>query len=92
MRRSEPAAAASTLPAPPQTREERAAEAQRDAQRDALEFSRLQSAAYNATGEERQAAQKAFDAFRARVAEKYGTAGEKESQTRRKSKSRRMGL
>ena len=47
---------------------------------------------YNATGEERQAAQKAFDAFRARVADKYGTAGEKESQTRRKSKSRRMGL
>ena len=73
---------------PPQTREERAADAQRDAQ----EFSRLQSAAYNATGEERKAAQKAFDAFRARVAEKYGTAGEKESQTRRKSKSRRMGL
>ena len=80
------------MPEPPQTREERAAEAQRDAQRDALEFSRLQSAAYNATGEERQAAQKAFDEFRARVAEKYGTAGEKESQTRRKSKSRRMGL
>ena len=75
-------------PAPPQTREERA----RDAQRDALEFSRLQSAAYNATGEERQAAQKAFDAFRARLAGKYGPAGEKESQTRRKSKSRRMGL
>ena len=72
----------------PQTREERA----RDAQRDALEFSRLQSAAYNATGEERKAAQQAFDAFRERVAEKYGTAGEKESQTRRKSKSRRMGL
>ena len=76
----------------PQTREERAAEAQRDAQRDALEFARLQSAAYNATGEERQAAQQAFDAFRARVAGKYGTAGEKESQTRKKSKSRRMGL
>ena len=75
-------------PAPPQTPEERAAEAQRDA----LEFSRLQSAAVNATREERQAAQKAFDAFRARVADKYGTAGEKESQTRRKSKSRRMGL
>ena len=76
------------MPALPQTQEERAAEAQRDAQ----EFSRLQSAAYNATGEKRQAAQQAFDAFRARVAEKYGTAGEKESQTRRKSKSRRMGL
>ena len=76
------------IPAPPQTPEERA----RDAQRDALEFSRLQSAAYNATGEERQAAQKAFDEFRARVADKYGTAGEKESQTRKKSKSRRMGL
>ena len=79
-------------PAPPQTREERAAEAQRDAQRDALEFSRLQSAAYNATGEERQAAQQAFDEFRARLADRYGTAGEKESQTRKKSKSRRMGL
>ena len=75
-------------PAPPQTPEERA----RDAQRDALEFSRLQSAAYNATGEERQAAQEAFDAFRARVADKYGAPGEKESQARRKSKSRRMGL
>ena len=80
------------MPAPPQTREERGPEAQRDAQRDALEFSRLQSAAVNATGEERQAAQKAFDAFRARVADKYGTAGESENQTRRKSKSRRMGL
>ena len=77
---------------PPQTREERAPEAQRDAQRDALEFSRLQSAAVNATGEERQAAQKAFDEFRARMAEKYGTAGEKQSQARRKSKSRKMGL
>ena len=75
-------------PEPPQTPEERA----REAQRDALEFSRLQSAAYNATGEERQAAQKAFDAFRARLADKYGTAGEKERQTRSKSKSRRMGL
>ena len=79
-------------PEPPQTPEERGPEAQRDAQRDALEFSRLQSAAYNATGDERKAAQKAFDAFRARVADKYGAHGEKESQTRRKSKSRRMGL
>ena len=75
-------------PEPPQTREERA----RDAQQDALEFTRLQSAAYNATGEERKAAQQAFDAFRARIANKYRTAGERESQTRRKSKSRRMGL
>ena len=75
-------------PAPPQTREERAAEAQQDA----LEFSRLQSAAYNATGEERQAVQKAFDEFRARIAGKYVAPGKKESQTRRKSKSRRMGL
>ena len=87
-RRAPPQPTRPAAPKPPQTREERAAEAERDAQ----EFSRLQSAAYNATGEERQAAQKAFDAFRARVAEKYGTAGEKESQTRRKSKSRRMGL
>ena len=40
--------------APQETHEER----QRQAQREAREFSRLQSAAYNATGEERKAAQK----------------------------------
>ena len=46
--------------ASPQTPEERA----RQAQEDAREFSRLQSAAYNATGEARKAAQKAFDDYR----------------------------
>ena len=71
-----------------QTPEERA----RQAQEDAREFSRLQSAAYNATGEARKAAQKAFDDYLEREAHKYDTPGEKERQTRTKSRGLRMRL
>ena len=74
--------------ASPQTPEERA----RQAQEDAREFSRLQSAAYNATGEARKAAQKAFDDYLEREAHKYDTPGEKERQTRKKSRGLRMRL
>ena len=75
-------------PASPETPEERA----RQAQEDAREFSRLQSAAYNATGEARKAAQKAFDDYLEREAHKYDTPGEKERQTRKKSRGLRMRL
>ena len=75
-------------PASPETPEERA----RQAQEDAREFSRLQSAAYNATGEARKAAQKAFDDYLEREAHKYETPGEKERQTRKKSRGLRMRL
>ena len=74
--------------ASPQTPEERA----RQAQEDAREFSRLQSAAYSATGEARKAAQKAFDDYLEREAHKYDTPGEKERQTRTKSRGLRMRL
>ena len=65
----EKAAEVQKLPAPPETPGERALRAQKDAQ----EFSRLQSAAYNATGEARKAAQKAFDDYLEREAHKYET-------------------
>ena len=55
--------------ATPETPEERALRAQKYAQ----EFSRLQSAAYNATGEARKAAQKAFDDYLEREAHEYET-------------------
>ena len=74
--------------ASPETPEERA----RQAQEDAREFSRLQSAAYNATGEARKAAQKAFDDYLEREAHKYDTPGEKERRTRKKSRGLRMRL
>ena len=63
--------------APQETHEER----QRRAQREALEFSRLQSTAYNATGEERKAAQKKFDDYVERHSKKRETAEEEERQT-----------
>ena len=65
----EKAAEVQKPPVPPETPEERALRAQKDAQ----EFSRLQSAAYNATGEARKAAQKAFDDYLEREAHKYET-------------------
>ena len=74
--------------ASPQTPEDRA----RQAQEDAREFSWLQSAAYSATGEARKAAQKAFDDYLEREAHKYDTPGEKERQTRKKSRGLRMRL
>ena len=84
----EKAAEVQKLPAPQETPGERALRAQKDAQ----EFSRLQSAAYNATGEARKAAQKAFDGYLEREAHKYDTPGEKERQTRKKSRGLRMRL
>ena len=54
--------------------------------------SALQSAAYNATGDERIAAQKAFDDYREREFKKNEKHEEKKRQTRKKSKSLRMRL
>ena len=71
-----------------ETHEER----QRRAQRDAREFSRLQSAAYNATGQERKAAQKEFDDYVERHSQKRETAEEEERQTHKRSQGRSMGM
>ena len=71
-----------------ETHEER----QRRAQREAREFSRLQSAAYNATGEERKAAQKEFDDYVERHSKKRGTAEEEERQIHKRSQGRSMGM
>ena len=75
-------------PSSPQTDEER----RREAQSKAHEFRRLQSAAYSATGDERIAAQKAFDDYREREFKKNEKHEEKKRQTRKKSKGQRMRL
>ena len=74
--------------APQETHEE----SQRRAQRDAREFSRLQSAAYNATGEERKAAQKEFDDYVERHSKTRETAEEEERQTHKRPRGRSMGM
>ena len=74
--------------APQETHEER----QLRAQKEALEFSRLQSAAYNATGEERKAAQKEFDDYVERHSKTRETAEEEERQTHKRSRGRSMGM
>ena len=74
--------------APQETHEER----QRRAQREAREFSQLQSAAYNATGEERKAAQKEFDDYVERHSKKRETAEEEERQIHKRSRGRSMGM
>ena len=74
--------------APQETHEER----QRRAQREAREFSRLQSAAYNATGEERKAAQKEFDDYVERHSKKRETPEEEKRQTHKRSQGRSMGM
>ena len=74
--------------APRETHEER----QRRAQREAREFSRLQSAAYNATGEQRKAAQKEFDDYVERHSKTRETAEEEERQTHKRSRGRSMGM
>ena len=74
--------------APQETHEE----SQRRAQREAHEFSRLQSAAYNATGEERKAAQKEFDDYIERHSKTRDTAEEEERQTHKRSRGRSMGM
>ena len=75
-------------PSPVPTPEESA----REAQSKVHEFRRLQSAAYNATGDERIAAQKAFDDYREREFKKNEKHEEKKRQTRKKSKGLRMRL
>ena len=75
-------------PSSPQTDKER----RREAQSKAHEFRRLQSAAYNATGDERIAAQKAFDDYREREFKKNEKHEEKKRQTRKKSRGMRMRL
>ena len=74
--------------APPETHEER----QRRAEWEAQEFIRLQSAAYNATGEDREAAQKEFDDYVERHSKKRETAEEEERQTLKRSQGRSMGM
>ena len=74
--------------APQETHEER----QHRAQREAQEFIRLQSAAYNATGEERKAAQKEFDDYVERHSQKRETAEEEERQNHKRSQGRSMGI
>ena len=74
--------------APRETHEE----SQRRAQRDAREFSRLQSAAYNATGEERKAAQKEFDDYVECHSKTRESAEEEERQTHKRSRGRSMGM
>ena len=59
-------------PSPPLTPEAHT----REAQSKVHEFHRLQSAAYHASGDERIAAQKAFDEYRARESKHYTTPGE----------------
>ena len=73
---------------PQDTHEER----QRRAEWEAQEFSRLQSAAYNATGAERKAAQKEFDDYVERHSKKSETADEEERQTHKRSRGRSMGM
>ena len=75
-------------PSPPQTDEKRT----REAQSKAHEFRRLQSAAYHASGDERIAAQKAFDDYREREFKKDEKHEEKKRQTIKKSKGLRMRL
>ena len=67
-------------------------ERQRRAQREAREFSRLQSAAYNATGEERKASQKEFDDYVERHSKTRETAEEEERQTHKRSRGRNMDM
>ena len=74
--------------APQETHEER----QRRAQREAREFSRLQSAAYTATGEDREAAQKEFDDYVERHSKNRETSEEEERQTHKRSQGRSMGM
>ena len=74
--------------APRETHEER----QRRAQRETREFSRLQSAAYNATGQERKAAQKEFNDYVERHSKKRETAEEEERQIHKRSQGRSMGM
>ena len=81
---SEEAIAADKLLAQPETPEER----EQQAEREALKFRRLQSAADDAaTQEEREAAQKEFDDYVERHSEKHDTPGEEEHEGRSISRS-----
>ena len=86
---SEEAIAADKLLAQPETPEER----EQQAEREALKFRRLQSAADDAaTQEEREAAQKEFDDYVERHSEKHDTPGEEEHEGRSISRSWRIRL
>ena len=86
---SEEAIAADTLLAQPETPEER----EQQAEREALKFRRLQSAADDAaTQEEREAAQEEFDDYVERHSEKHDTPGEEEHEGRSISRSWRIRL
>ena len=81
---SEEAIAVEKLLAQPETPEER----EQQAEREALKFRRLQSAADNAaTQEEREAAQKEFDDYVERHSNKHDTPGEEEHEGRSISRS-----
>ena len=81
---SEEAIAAEELLAQPETPEE----LEQQAEREALKFRRLQSAANDAaTQEEREAAQKEFDDYVERHSEKHDTPGEEEYEGRSISRS-----
>ena len=74
-------------PAPGEAAKDRA----RRAERDAVEFSRLQSAVHNATtAEERKAARKAFDDYCSREAHKYDVEGDRQRRSRTMSMRRSM--
>ena len=57
-----------------------------------LQNSRRGGAAYNATGEERKAAQKEFDDYVERHSKTRETAEEEERQTHKRSRGRSMGM
>ena len=68
---------------------EAARERARQAERDAREYSRLQSAVYNARSQqEREAAQTAFDDYRKREDHKYEDPGERQRQSHTRKRSR----
>ena len=72
---------------------EAAGQRARQAGEDAREYSRLQSAVYNARdGEEREAARKAFDEYRKREAHKYEDAGEERRRARTRKRSMRRTM
>ena len=85
-REAKPAAGQASPPETPEQRERRVRE-------EALEFSRLRAAVYNArTDGEARAAREELDAYVHRETEKHGTPGEEESENRNRSRGLGMGL
>ena len=78
---------ADTAPDPREAARQRELQAEKDAR----EYSRLQSAVYNARSkDEREAAQKAFDDYRRREAHKYEEYGQQRRRTRKMTQRRTM--